>query len=206
MKTRVVTLLTAALLVSGCGFVGDGAGEGRQEKPVKENHMNMQEAGDRAEEMLDAFLGAIHPSVEVIPGASSASACSDFKNDSTGTGSVTRRRAVVTIISSERRGNFLGVVERYWKKHGYKITSVVDNKEMPAIYATAPNDFRVALEFGYAGQANFVVVSPCVTESKVTEPSRKPVDPEAFKSEGLPYLHSDFWSLKAPVPSSSPST
>ncbi|MEU6594560.1 hypothetical protein ABZ923_36075 [Streptomyces sp. NPDC046881] len=201
MKTRVVTLLAAALLVSGCGFVGDGADEGRQEEPVKENHMTMQEAGDRAEEMLDAFLGATHPSVAVIPGASSASTCSD----STGTGSVTRRRAVVTIISSERRGNFLGVVERYWKKHGYKITSVVDNKEMPAIYATAPNDFRVALEFGYAGQANFVAVSPCVTESKVTEPSRKPVDPEAFKSEGLPYLHSDFWSRKAPDPSSSPS-
>ncbi|WP_189294382.1 hypothetical protein [Streptomyces cinerochromogenes] len=111
----------------------------------------------------------------------------------------------MTIISSERRGNFLGLVERYWKKHGYAITSVRNHKEMPAIFATAPDGFQVSLAFGYAGQASFDVTSPCVTESKVTEPSRKPVDPEAFKSEGLPYLHSDFWSLKAPVPSSSPS-
>ncbi|WP_318203442.1 hypothetical protein [Streptomyces sp. SCL15-4] len=167
--------------------------------------MDMQEAGVHAEEMLDAIIKVIHPSVEAVPGPSNAAACPDAKNDSTGTGQVTRRRYVVTIISSERRGNFLGVVERYWKKLGYTITSVRNHKEMPAIFATAPNGFRVSLEFGYAGQASFDVVSPCVAESKVTEPSRKPLDPRAVKSNGLPYVHSDFWSRNAPVSSPSPS-
>ncbi|MBL1080552.1 hypothetical protein JK359_00935 [Streptomyces actinomycinicus] len=164
--------------------------------------MNMQEAGDHAEGMLDAFIGAVHPSVEAAPGPSNASMCPDFKNDSTGTGTVTRRRSVMTVISSERRGSFLGIIERHWKKHGYTITSVRNNKEAPAVYATAPDGFRVSLEFGYAGQAFFDVVSPCVTESKVTEPSRKPLDPRALKSGGLPYLHSDFWSGRTPAPSS----
>ncbi|MFF8730387.1 hypothetical protein ACF073_28490 [Streptomyces sp. NPDC015171] len=167
--------------------------------------MNMQEAGDHAEEMLDAFLGTVHPPVEAAPGPSNEAMCPDFKNDSTGTGQVTRRRYVMTIISSERRGNFLGVVERHWKKSGYTITSVRNNKEAPAIYATAPDGFRVSLEFGYAGQATFDVVSPCVTESKVTEPSRKPLDPRAIKSGGLPYLRSEFWSRNAPVATASPS-
>ncbi|MFC5657874.1 hypothetical protein [Streptomyces nogalater] len=164
--------------------------------------MNMQEAGVHAEQMLDAMVKVIHPPVEAAPGPSSEAICPDFKNDSTGTGQVTRRRYVMTIISSERRGNFLGVVERYWKKLGYTITSVRDHKEMPAVFATAPNGFRVSLEFGYAGQASFDVVSPCVAESKVTEPSRKPLDPRAVKSDGLPYIHSDFWSRNAPVPPS----
>ncbi|MFD0393540.1 hypothetical protein ACFQ3Z_17920 [Streptomyces nogalater] len=81
--------------------------------------------------MLDAMVKVIHPPVEAAPGPSSEAICPDFKNDSTGTGQVTRRRYVMTIISSERRGNFLGVVERYWKKLGYTITSVRDHKEMP---------------------------------------------------------------------------
>jgi hypothetical protein len=102
-----------------------GAAEARGESgAAKETNMNMQEAADHAEGIIDAILKAINPSVEVMRGPSSDSSCTDFKNDGTGTGSVTRRRYVMTIISDERRGSFLGVVERYWKKHGYKITSV----------------------------------------------------------------------------------
>ena len=101
--------------------------------------MNMQEAADHAEGIIDATLKAIDPSVEVMRGPSSDSNCTDFKSAGTGTGSVTRRRYVMTIISDERRGGFLGVVERYWKKHGYKITSVRNSTDMPAIFAVDPD-------------------------------------------------------------------
>ncbi|MGX4689370.1 hypothetical protein [Streptomyces sp. JNUCC 63] len=165
--------------------------------------MNMQEAADHAEGIIDEALKAINPSVEVMRGPSSDSSCTDFKNDGIGAGSVTRRRYVMTIISAERRGSFLGVVERYWKKEGYKITSVRDSAEMPAIFAAAPDGFQVSLEFGYKGQAGFHVTSPCVTESKVTEAPRKPLEPGSPESKGLPYIHSDFWSARTQTSSSS---
>ncbi|MEU6059849.1 hypothetical protein [Streptomyces sp. NPDC047097] len=161
--------------------------------------MTMQEAGERAEQMLDKTFTAIRPGVQAMPGPSDDSICADFKNDSTGMGSVTRRRSVVTIVSAERRGSFLGIVERHWKESGYQITSVREHKEMPAIYAAGPGDFRVSLSFGYQGQAFFSVTSPCVTESEVTEPPRPPIPPEARAAEGMPYLHSEFWSARTPV-------
>ena len=166
--------------------------------------MNMQEAADSAEGIIDATLKAINPSVEVMRGPSSESTCTDFKNDGTGTGSVSRRRYVMTIISAERRGSFLGVVERFWKKEGYNITSVRNSADMPAISATAPDGFEVSLEFGYKGQAGFHVTSPCVAESKVTEAPRKPLDPDSPEAKGLPYIHSAFWSARTPTSAASP--
>ncbi|MFD7226560.1 hypothetical protein [Streptomyces sp. NPDC059881] len=193
MKHRMLAVALAVAVVSGCGLIGDGDAE----------QMNMQEAGDRAEQMLDGIFGAIKPSVETQRGPSSDPICADFKNDSTGTGQVTRRRHVMTIISAERRGNFLGVVERYWKKNGYEITAVRKHKDSPAIFATTPEGFQVTLQFGFKGQAHFSVGSPCVTESEVTEPPGKPIAPDSPEAKGLPYIRSDFWSAGAPAPSAS---
>ncbi|AWI28880.1 hypothetical protein [Streptomyces tirandamycinicus] len=162
--------------------------------------MNMQEAGERAEQMLDGMIGSIKPGVDVQRGPSSDPICTDFKNDSTGTGQITRRRHVMTIISEERRGSFLGVVERQWKREGYAITSVREHKEMPAMFATSPEGFRVTLQFGFKGQAHFSITSPCVTESEVTEPPRQPLDPSSPAAEGFPYIRSDFWSAETPAP------
>ncbi|MCZ0973074.1 hypothetical protein O1L55_20160, partial [Streptomyces albulus] len=41
-----------------------------------------------------------------------------FKNDATGTGTVTRRAAVMTIISATQRGKFIEAVKHYWKDKG----------------------------------------------------------------------------------------
>ncbi|MFI9254130.1 hypothetical protein [Streptomyces sp. NPDC053069] len=201
-----MALVASTLIVSGCGLIGGSGSEGRKADAPKETNMNMQEAADHAEGIIDATLKAINPSVEVMRGPSSDSSCRDFRNDGTGAGSVTRRRYVMTVISAERRGSFLGVVERYWKKEGYKITSVRKSADMPAIFATASDGFEVSLEFGYKGQAGFRVNSPCVDASKVTEAPRKPLDPNSAESKGLPYVHSDFWSARTPVSSASPTS
>ncbi|MCT7355117.1 hypothetical protein N4P33_23615 [Streptomyces sp. 15-116A] len=198
MKSRtsqaVVAIASAALAISGCGLIGDAGNESK-----RETNVNMQEAGDRAEQILDGTLAGIKPAVEARRGPSSDPICTDFKGDGTGTGSVTRRRYVMTIISDERRGSFLGVVERQWKKKGYEITTVREHKEMPAIFASTPEGFRISLEFGYKGQAFLDATSPCVAESRVTEAPREPLDPNSEASKRLPYIRSDFWSADKPL-------
>lgn len=194
MKIRPILAGTCLVAASGCGLADRIPEEGQTRT------MNMQEAGDRAERILDRMLGAIKPPVETIRGPSSDAVCTDFKNDATGSGQVIRRRHVMTIISAERRGSFLGVVERAWKRDGYEITSVRKNRDMPAMFATTPEGFRVSLLIGYKGQAFFDVTTPCVTESQVTEPPRTPIDPHSPAAKGLPYIHSKFWSASSPVP------
>lgn len=162
--------------------------------------MNMQEAGDHAEELLDRTFKAVRPPVETMRGPSSDPICTDFRGDTTGTGRIARRRYVTTIISAARRGSFLGVIERAWKKYGYEITAVRNHPEMPAIYASTPEGFQIRVQFGDGGQAQFVVDSPCVTRSQVTEAPRTPCDPRYAEAEGLPFVHSAFWSAKSPVP------
>ncbi|MFC8918973.1 hypothetical protein ACFT5C_24735 [Streptomyces sp. NPDC057116] len=199
MKQRTLALALAVLMLSGCALI-DGGRAGSKEKAID---VNMQQAGELAEKILDDTLAAIRPGVETQRGPSSDPICTDFKNDGTGTGQVSRRRHVMTVISAERRGSFIGIVERHWKKEGYEITDVVPNKEMPGVFARTPEGFQLSVNFGYKGQAFFSVSSPCVTESKVTEPPRKPLDPDSPEAKGLPYIKSPFWSAETPVPSPS---
>ncbi|MEU1281940.1 hypothetical protein [Streptomyces sp. NPDC005805] len=197
MKSRILPIALATLVVSGCGMIGGG----EKEPKGKANNVDMQQAADLVEEILNGTLAAIKPKVETKRGLSSTPLCTDFKNDSTGTGQVKRGRNVLTIISAERRGSFVGVVERYWKGEGYEITSVRPNKEKPAVFARTPEGFQLSLDFGREGQAFFNVSSPCVTESDVTEPSKTPIAPDSPEAKGLPYITSTFWSSDTPVPS-----
>ncbi|GAA3931433.1 hypothetical protein GCM10022244_45340 [Streptomyces gulbargensis] len=155
--------------------------------------MNMQEAADRADAMLDATLGAIVPEVQWDHRTSTARGCD-----------LTRRRAVTTIISEERRGSFLGLVERHWKKSGFRITSANPSQEMPALFATSPDGFQLALKIGYKGQAFFDVITPCVEPSDVADPVSKPNGPAHPPGRiPTPHVRSDFWSATTPAPSAS---
>lgn len=156
--------------------------------------MNMQEAAERADRMLDATIGAVAPEIQ-------------WAHDDTTIGSceVTRRRTVTTVISQQRRGNFLGVVERFWQREGYTIKAVRRDLEMPAVYASSPDGFAIRLLFGYKGQAFFETVTPCVAESDVTNPVAKPNGP-AYRGVPIPTpnVRSAFWSAEVPIPSSGP--
>lgn len=201
MKHRNLATVIAVLLVSGCGLTGGDSGTGPEKG--KTQNVNMQQAADRAEKILDETLAAIKPGVETKQGPSSEPICTDFKNDATGTAQVLRGRNVLTVISAERRGSFIGVVERHWKKAGYEITAVRPHKERPAVFARTPDGFQITVKIGHKGQAFFNIASPCVTESEVTEPPRKPLDPNSPEAKGMPYIKSPFWSANTPVPSSS---
>ncbi|RPK94505.1 hypothetical protein EES46_01145 [Streptomyces sp. ADI98-10] len=106
----------------------------------------------------------------------------------------------MTNISAERRGNFLGVVDRFWRKSGYHMTTVNNNVEFPAIYARTSDGFRVSLRIGGKGQAFFQVDTPCVRESKVADSTSKATAPlyEGMELIPRPNIHSDFWSAGAP--------
>ncbi|MEU2824281.1 hypothetical protein ABZ763_18860 [Streptomyces bacillaris] len=177
-------------LLAGCGLLGgDTNGKGALAG------MDMQGAAERADGMFYATVGAIKPEIE-------------WAHDTTTTGScdVTRYWKVMTVVSEQRRGNFLGLVERFWKANDYRIKMVNPSKEMPEIIATSPDGFGILVLFGYKGQAFFEVTSPCVDKSKVTPPT-KAANGRAYEGEiPTPNVHSDFWSAETPVPGPTPSS
>ncbi|MCX5429768.1 hypothetical protein OHU11_19030 [Streptomyces sp. NBC_00257] len=180
--SRGMVLMAGALLLAGCGESGDPA-----EQEVK---MNMQEAAVRADEILDGTFAAIKPEVHWTHERSTEGNCD-----------VQRRRAVMTIISEERRGSFLGLIERYWEGKGYKQLSV-NNSDMPAMYYRTPDQFNVRVLIGGAGQAFFEVATPCVNVSEVSPPKAETVGPDySGKMTPIPDVKSDFWSAKS-APSS----
>ncbi|MDF6043342.1 hypothetical protein LRD69_14535 [Streptomyces sp. JH14] len=150
--------------------------------------MNMQEAADRADGILDAVLKEIEPEVQWAHGPTT-----------TGTCDVTRRRAVMTVVSAERRGSFLGVVDRFWRQSGYRIKAVNKDADLPAIFAQTKDGFGVTLIIGGEGQAFFEVDTPCVEKSEVAESTTQPNGPSYVGVETLPRpnVHSDFWSAEA---------
>ncbi|WP_426404301.1 hypothetical protein ACN9M0_25975 [Streptomyces sp. R-07] len=155
--------------------------------------MNMQKAAERADTILDATLGAVAPEVQWAHDTWTSGSCT-----------VTRRRAVTTVISEQRRGNFLGVIERFWKKSGYQITGVNQDREMPSIFARSPDGFEFDLTVGYKGQAFFDLTTPCVEHSDVAEPATKPNGPAyPYGKIPTPNVRSDFWSATAPAPAPS---
>ncbi|QKW28015.1 hypothetical protein HUT11_19220 [Streptomyces seoulensis] len=156
--------------------------------------MNMQEAAEHADKILDGTFAAIKPTVHWTHGESTEGSCD-----------VSRRRAVMTVISEERRGNFLGVVERYWKSQGYSQIGMNRNAKSPAMYFQTPDEFNVRLLIGDNGQAFFEVATPCVEKSSVSPPASKTVGPNyAGKPIPDPNVHSDFWSASTPITSASP--
>ncbi|MFJ2129973.1 hypothetical protein ACIOMQ_03470 [Streptomyces sp. NPDC087845] len=171
-------LVAGALLLTGCGASG--------ESTAPEEKMNMQEAAVRADEILDGTFAAIKPPVHWTHGQSTEGGCD-----------VQRRRAVMTIISEERRGSFLGLIERYWESQGYKQLAV-NNSKSPAIYYRTPDGFNVRVLVGSNGQAFFEVATPCVNASKVSPPKAETVGPNyAGKDIPFPDVRSDFWSVKS---------
>ncbi|MFI8190712.1 hypothetical protein ACIF8T_18190 [Streptomyces sp. NPDC085946] len=175
------------LLLAGCG-----PAESESSSDHQGSKMNMQEAADRADAILDGTFAAIKPAVQWTPAYTTPAECY-----------VDRDRTVMTIISEQRRAAFLGVVERYWKSRGYELIDVSANG-LAANFKTQ-DGFQLQVLIGAHGQAHFSVTTPCVEESEVSAPSSPPAGPDYSQQEvPAPNVHSDFWSSDDPLPSSSP--
>ncbi|WP_329400864.1 hypothetical protein [Streptomyces melanogenes] len=188
MKSRRPAVIVLALLATtSCGLTAPGSAERNGSK------VDMQQAAEKADTLLQETLSGITPGLHWVHEASSDSGCPGRKNS--GTGSVTRGISIMTIVSEQRRGALLGVIERNWKSRGFKITGVNRDKELPAIYASTPEDFRMDVVVGYAGQFHLSVATPCFTDSPVaapTTPSNTP--PRQGEFPWRPDMHDAFWS------------
>ncbi|MFJ5868387.1 hypothetical protein ACIQEY_28765 [Streptomyces parvus] len=176
----VVLVLALGAPLAGCGSErGDGVSAGKEER------VDMQEAAEQSDAMLDAVLKGIDPDVQWAHGPTTTRACG-----------VTRRRAVMTVVSPERRQTFLDRAENFWRKNGYRIKAVNKDEKFPAVYAVSRSGFGVSVSFRGKGQAFLEADSPCVKESKVAAPTAEPNGP-AYKDVyplPRPNVRSDFWS------------
>ncbi|MEU8521624.1 hypothetical protein [Streptomyces sp. NBC_01216] len=187
VRTLLAVVVTAGLLAA-CGPSGDS-----KDRSGSVERMNMQGAAERADAMLDATIRAITPEIVWVHGTTTAGSCD-----------LSRRRTVMTVIAPQRRGSFLGVIERFWIKSGYEITATHPSAERPRLYAVSTEGFGISVVFGHEGQAFFEVATPCVTESEVAEPTTKPNGPAYPLGQiPTPNVRSDFWSAAAPAPASS---
>ncbi|MEU5972955.1 hypothetical protein ACH475_12750 [Streptomyces globisporus] len=183
----VVLVLALGVPLAGCGSESGARGDGVS--AGKEKGVDMQEAAEQSDAMLDAVLKGIDPDVQWAHGPTTTRACG-----------VTRRRTVMTVVSAERRQTFLDRAENFWRKNGYRIKAVNKDEKFPAVYAVTRSGFGVSVSFRGKGQAFLEADSPCVKESKVADPTTEPNGP-AYKDVyplPRPNVRSDFWSGKGP--------
>ncbi|MEV7642789.1 hypothetical protein AB0O32_22910 [Streptomyces rubiginosohelvolus] len=179
----VVLVLALGVPLAGCGSESGARGDGVS--AGKEKGVDMQEAAEQSDAMLDAVLKGIDPDVQWAHGPTTTRACG-----------VTRRRTVMTIVSPERRQTFLDRAETFWRKNDYRIKAVNKDEKFPAVYAVTRSGFGVSVSFRGKGQAFLEADSPCVKESKVADPTTEPNGP-AYKDVyplPRPNVRSDFWS------------
>jgi hypothetical protein len=182
MRVRIAVAAVLALLLAGCGTTGSASSS-----KESRSKMNLQEAADRADEILDEAFAAIKPPVEWTHRYSMPGDCY-----------VDRDRAVMSIISAERRGSFLGVLERHWKSKGYKLVATSPNG-LVAHFRTQ-DDFQLEVLIGPNGQAHLSVTTPCVAKSEVAQPTSEPNGKDYSKQElPAPNVKSPFWSSDTPL-------
>ncbi|WP_329591918.1 hypothetical protein OG195_26405 [Streptomyces sp. NBC_01362] len=202
--TRQVRLLGCVLMVAVLTACGAGSGQGGEERQGKKERkaptMDMQQAGQRSEAVLDGTLAAIRPAVKWAYGAPVESACSTGLNEPTGTTTVTRSRNILTVVSEQRRGNLLGLVQRHWEGQGFRVVSVNTDKDMPRIEAKGPDGVTVSLEVGSIGNVSLNAGLSCAENSAMTYPTGTPGRPGGPRTEEVrPREHSAFWSSEEPL-------
>ncbi|MFF8713725.1 hypothetical protein ACF07T_20165 [Streptomyces sp. NPDC015184] len=200
-KFQIATVaLVVGLALSGCGSEQAGAGtngrtgaaksvtgtgSARSDNGTEGNGMDMQEAAETSDGMLDAVLKKIDPEVQWAHGPTTKGSCD-----------VTRRRTVMTIVSADRRQDFLDQVEKFWRESDYRIKAKNVDETFPAVYAQTDTGFGISVSVRAKGQVFFEADTPCVKESKVAEPKSAPNGP-AYKGVyplPSPNVRSDYWS------------
>jgi hypothetical protein len=189
-------LALTALLVAGCGTGTDDAGS------PGDPQVNMKEAAQSADELILHTFQAVKPPLEWTHDTSDHGSCN---GKDSGVGNVVRRAVVMTKVSPARRGALLGVIERYWKNQGYKITDVNPHRDFPEMYAENQDALlRTSLIVGGEGQFFIEVETACVTTSEVPDPPAEQANGTSYYGQQVPRpnVESDFWSSDTPIKSS----
>ncbi|WP_405897999.1 hypothetical protein OG242_11100 [Streptomyces sp. NBC_00727] len=164
-------------------------------KEREEPKMDMQQAGERAEGILDGTMAAMRPPVAWSYGNPSDTACSSGVNEPSGTTTVFRSRNITTVVSEQRRDELLKQVREYWEQQGVQDFTVHSGKGMPRIRATTADGFTVILQVGSIGNVFVEAGISCVEDSAMTYPTGTPGLPGGPDEPDLrPHEHSPHWS------------
>lgn len=196
LSVRAISVALTILSVASCGASNGDSGNVKGSSKV-----DMQGAANEADKLIYQTLSTVKPPIEWTHDTSDDGSCD---GGSSGYGDVTRRAVVMTKISKARRGALIGIIERYWKKNGHKITDVNSDKEFPEVYAKTGDDLlQMSLIVGGEGQFFLDVQTACVKKSDVTAPSTKANGPSYYgKAVPRPNANDAFWSSNAPIASS----
>ena len=199
LSVRAISVALTILSVTSCGASDGDSGHAKGNSKV-----DMQGAADEADKLIYGTLSAVKPPLEWTHDTSDDGSCD---GGSSGYGDVTRRAVVMTKVSEARRGALIGVIERYWKKSGHKITDTNSDKEFPEVYAkTGDGLLKMSLIVGGEGQFFLDVQTACVKKSDVTPPSTKANGTSYYGKEiPRPNANDAFWSSNAPITSSTES-
>lgn len=195
-SVRMIGIALTILSVASCSASNGDSGNVKGSSKV-----DMQGVANEADKLVHQTLSAVKPPIEWTHDTSDHGSCD---GGSSGYGDVTRRAVVMTKVSEARRGALIGVIERYWKKGGHKITDVNSDKEFPEVYAeTGDGLLKMSLIVGGEGQFFLDVQSACVKKSDVTAPSTQ-VNGRSYYGKTIPRpnVNDAFWSSKAPIASS----
>ncbi|MEU3223630.1 hypothetical protein ABZ695_10795 [Streptomyces sp. NPDC006976] len=183
---RLLGCVLLAVLLTAC------QGGKEREEPT----MDMQQAGERAEEILDGTMAAIRPPVTWSYGNPSDTACSTGLNEPSGTTTVFRSRNITTVVSGQRRDELLKQVRQYWEQQGAQGFTVHSGKGMPRMRARTADGFAVILQVGSIGNVFIEAGAGCVEDSAMTYPAGTPGLPGGPDEPDLrPREHSPYWSV-----------
>ncbi|MFD6231092.1 hypothetical protein ACFWFZ_30150 [Streptomyces sp. NPDC060232] len=191
----VAALFLLAALVAGCS---PGADDASAKTGMS---MHMQEGAERADAILQETLAAVRPELKWNHGPGGSAGCTKgMAGAATGTGASNRLIAILTVVSEERRGALLGLIERAWKDRGYKITNVNKSPKFPAIFARTPDGYSLSVEVGGEGQFFLEAATPCLNDADVMRPFTKPnTSQRRGPFPQRPDEQDEFWSATTPV-------
>ncbi|GAA2998425.1 hypothetical protein JCM13580A_41610 [Streptomyces drozdowiczii] len=182
---RLLGCVLLAVLLTAC--------QGGKEK--EEPNMDMQQAGERAEEILDGLMAAIQPSVKWARGLTGETACDKGFSEQTGTTSITRSRNVLTVVSRQRRGELFKMIRGHWEQQGFREFDIDSREDMPRTRAKSPDGLVVILSAGSTGNISVTAGFACARDSPMSYPKGTPSHPGGpVKSERIPREHSPYWS------------
>lgn len=191
MKRGLCVVVLTAILASGCGSGDEPSAPSNEEGGFGE--MDMQGAAEYADRVLDETLDAITPPLEWTHSWNNDGPCPDDPRDLPyDTGYVSRDRAILTVVSEAKRRELLESVREYWEERGFVITGENTSDVVPAIYASAPGDFRMEVAVVGEGQVILGMTTPCFEVSEVSPPTSGPE--YTGRQAPRPNVHSDYWS------------
>ncbi|WP_030714022.1 hypothetical protein [Streptomyces sp. NRRL F-2580] len=166
--------------------------------------MQLQQGAERADAILQETLAAVQPELKWNHGPSSDAGCTNALGNATGMAAADRSIAVLTIVSEQRRGALLGVIERAWRERGYKITSVRKSPTFPGIYASTPDGYSLEVKVAGEGQFFLGASTPCLEDTGIQQPASKPNTPDrSGEFPQRPDVQDEFWSATTPAPAGS---